>query len=261
MTDHENNELFQLLLKANTKQTEDIKAEIKASERNVTDKIKITQKKICALEKKSLFFERKIRRNNIVIFGLERENNENLVQRVVAKLNELLHINLTSSDINNIYRLGQMSKSPVIVEFISYLKKAELFKDPVKLRALRNTPISISNDLCDEDRKEQKILRQHLKLAREQNKEAKIKGNKLEIDGRLFTTADLRTSDIDSEASIASSDESDLEGDQQANGESEGLHNNPKGAGEKNKGKRLLNRSITPPNYRNTRGSKKKRNK
>lgn len=259
MTDHENNDLFQLLLKANTKQTEDIKAEIKASEKNVTEKITTIQKKVVTLEKKCLFFERKIRRNNIVLFGLERENNENLVQKVTAKLNELLHVNITLEDINNIYRIGQSSKSPVIVEFISYLRKADLFKDPEKLRALRNTPISISNDLCYEDRKEQKILRQHLKLAREQNKEAKIKGNKLEIGGKLYTTADLGSTGIDSDESAASSDESDLDGDRETDGKSGGQQDNRMTRVEKNKGKRLLHKSPTPPNYKDTRGNRKKR--
>ena len=58
---------------------------------------------------------------------------------------------------------------------MTYLKKDQIFKNCSKLKG---TKIIISQDLCIEDRKDQKLLVQHLREARSQNHQAKIKGKK-----------------------------------------------------------------------------------
>ncbi|CAG9760295.1 unnamed protein product [Ceutorhynchus assimilis] len=119
----------------------------------------------------------------------------------VVELNELLSLNIKPSDINNIYRLGKGKSSPVLIEFISYLKKSELFKNADKLRGLKDTGYAISNDLCEEDRNELKILRQHFKKDKEENKQVKLTGLKLQIDGKIYTAEDLHQTDSDSNTS------------------------------------------------------------
>ena len=50
----------------------------------------------------------------------------------------------------------------------------------------------IAEDLCLEDRQEIKILRDQLKHAREQNIEARIRGNKLIINGNTYNAQQLQ---------------------------------------------------------------------
>ncbi|CAG9772224.1 unnamed protein product [Ceutorhynchus assimilis] len=86
--------------------------------------------------------------------------------------------------------------------------KSELFADQEKLKGLRGTGYSISNDLCEEDRKELNKLREYLKKAREENKQAKIKGLKLEIEGKIYTSKELKELYSEPESSEDSSSES-----------------------------------------------------
>ena len=98
----------------------------------------------------------------------------------MSELNTLLKINLLPTDINNIQIIGKTQKPPVLLECMSFLKKSEIFPN---LKHLRNTGISIANDLCPEDREQQKYLRDLQLKAREQNLDAKIRGAKLLING------------------------------------------------------------------------------
>ncbi|KAG5888839.1 hypothetical protein JTB14_019104 [Gonioctena quinquepunctata] len=56
-----------------------------------------------------------------------------------------------------IYKLGKDRKSPIIVEFVSYLKKLDFFLNKEKLIKPKDIRIAIANDICKEDQEEQKI--------------------------------------------------------------------------------------------------------
>lgn len=185
------NEMYKLLSADNKKQTEQLIEKIEQSEANVSRQLRKTNRKIVKLEQRNIFLERKIRRNNVLLFGYKVEDSKELLKLTISKINELLATNIKEDNINNIYKVGKSDSAPTLIEFISYLKKAELFKDPAKLRALKNTPYAISNDLCEEDRKDLKTLRKHQKKALNENKQAKIKGLKLEIDNKLYTAKEL----------------------------------------------------------------------
>lgn len=126
------------------------------------------------------------------MFGLTVDGSD-LVAQTLAKLNSLLDLTLTTGDINNIYKIGRGTNSPIVIEFVSFLKKAEVFKDTEKLKSLKNTGVAVGNDLCREDREHQKILRKHLKRAKEAGQEAKIIGDKLKINSRVFTITELES--------------------------------------------------------------------
>lgn len=193
------NELYKIILQANEIQSrelkEDIKNDIKTTIESFSKKIDETVEQNLILQKKCSFLERKIRKNNIIIFGLNPQK-ENLIANTIKTLNQLLEVNLSKSDINNIYTVGYKNKLPVVIEFLSFLTKTEIFKNVSKLRG---TGISITHDLPVEDRKEQKILHFHLKHAREQKLQAKISGKKLIIDNNLFTIEQLQQLEIISE--------------------------------------------------------------
>ncbi|KAG5886143.1 hypothetical protein JTB14_011389 [Gonioctena quinquepunctata] len=110
---------------------------------------------------------------------------------MLAKLNSALQENIVQSEIGDIYTIGDNNnqKSIVIIKFISYLRKYSLFSN---LENIKGTGIAITNDLGFEDRKHKKYLKKHLNKAREQHLEAKIKGNKLIINGGKYTVEKLK---------------------------------------------------------------------
>lgn len=169
-----------------------------------------TDGKLRRLQRRCVILERKIRKNNIVLFGLNLTGLD-LITGTIEQLNEIFSLNLTSSDINNIYKVGKSNNPPVVVEFVSFLKKKEIFKDVEKLEALKTRNIAISNDLCYEDREEQRVLRRHYRQAREKNLQTKIKGHKLEIEGKLYTASDLEQPEYETVSSSESEEEEEEE--------------------------------------------------
>ncbi|CAG9822052.1 unnamed protein product [Phaedon cochleariae] len=191
-------------------QTVELKNEIKTNVKHIHQNIEQTIKKLEIVEKQCIFLERKIRRNDIIIFGLDLQDT-NLPKATLLKLNELLGLKLKLNDINNVYKLHKKPNSPIKVEFISFLKKLEIYQNKEKLRNFKELKISISNDLCHRDQEDQKILRQHLEQAREENKTARIRGNKIEIEGNWFTVEDLKENESDVKTDSAEDSDPDSE--------------------------------------------------
>ncbi|CAH1105335.1 unnamed protein product [Psylliodes chrysocephalus] len=59
-----------------------------------------------------------------------------------------------------------------------------------------DTKVAIANDIPYEDRQVQRVLKVHLRNAKRQNNRARIRGNKLEIDGKFFTLDDLSNLEV-----------------------------------------------------------------
>lgn len=175
-------------------QSEELKVSFKSSFDAVNIHLHKHSKKIHQLENRCVQLERKIRKNNIVIFGLK-VNQESLAEDTIQQLNNLLDLRLNIGDINNVYRVSKNLKSPILVEFLTYHKKLEVYKNKDKLRSLKEVNVGIANDLCLEDRRDQKILRKTLRLCREKSIPARIKGNKIEIDGKWYSPQELEEAD------------------------------------------------------------------
>ena len=79
--------------------------------------------------------EKKNRKNNVVIFGLSSFEGD-IKDHITANLKSLLGIELNVDDFNNVYRVGGV-EGPIIVEFLSYLKKLEVFRHTAKLKGRR----------------------------------------------------------------------------------------------------------------------------
>lgn len=253
-------EMFKLLSEQNIQQTQKLSEQIRSSEKNVTSQLKKSNQKIEEINNRNVILERKIRKNNILFHGFKAQNKNNLVNETISKLNELFSLNIRTSDLNNLYRLGKTETAPILIEFISYLTKSEIFRDAQKLRDLQQTDYAISNDLCEEDRKDLKILRQHLKKAKEENKQARIKGLKLEVDNKVYEAKDLDgldsdTEKSDTESSATSSSEEEVDPNSLASPEI--VSGNIEEAG-KNKKKRKKSKTPSPPG-KNTRSKIKRR--
>ncbi|KAG5888826.1 hypothetical protein JTB14_000099 [Gonioctena quinquepunctata] len=79
-------------------QTGELKNEMKESLKEVKAQLEENKK----LESRSLYFERKTRKNNIVVSGFNLEN-ENLPNETITRLNNLLDLNITINDIDKTF--------------------------------------------------------------------------------------------------------------------------------------------------------------
>lgn len=91
-----------------------------------------------ALEEKVGDLEKKLRKNNIVLYNLEESESNPLPQQIVHFLDKQLNIRLELYEINSVYRIGKNIKPgtrgrPVLIELNSNLKKSEI------LRSLKKT--------------------------------------------------------------------------------------------------------------------------
>lgn len=172
----------------------ELKNYIEACETKVLMKIEGLNEKIRNLEKENQqfkskieYFERELKQNSILIYGLNLESNTG-VDNICQILNNLLKISITPADINNYYTLN-LPKKPIKINFISNLKKRLVFSN---CRRLKGTQVSICNDLTYNQRQDHKILRAYLKKAREDtNSRSYIKGHKLYIGESVFTAESL----------------------------------------------------------------------
>lgn len=196
--------LMKTIEEANKKQTEEIKAEIESLKQTIKEEASKRNKlelKYEELKSKYEHLEKSLRKNNIIIFGLKKNKEESLVDFTVALLNKNLNISLTANDINDIYTIGKRENNkPIIVKFVSYLKKQEVLKNCYKLKDInknKTTKIYIAEELSVEERKTNKILIQHLKAAKTQKLNAYIKGDKLYINNEVYTAQQLATNEED----------------------------------------------------------------
>lgn len=174
----------------------ELKGAIDASETRLLLKLEEATRKIRDLEKenenlrKSVdYFNRAARANNLIIRGLSIADGESVPVAVVEKLGQLLGLGLTLADLNNAYMIGTAPQRMVKVEFISYLKRLEILKSGYKLKG---TDIFINPDLTREERAENKILRDRLKVERAKGTKCYLRGRKLIIEEAVFPAHQTR---------------------------------------------------------------------
>ena len=213
--------LYKLLIQANNKQTEELKAEFQQNIATLIEKIENNNKEIQELKKRCVYLERKNRKNNVLIFGTQKIPKVDLFKTTVDLIYDLLGIRIKEEEINNIYTVGKSQNPPIVLEFVSFLKKNSLFHDKEKLKNLKQHGITITNDLCFEDREEQKTLRNHLKEARAQNYEATIKNYKLYINNEPYTVEDLKK--IEKQTDIDTNSEETIDDTEKKEQKTEGL--------------------------------------
>lgn len=131
------------------------------------------------------------RKNNICIYGFEPDSNIDqlvLLKQIQEFFRDKLGIIVNDHEVNNVYLLGRERKT-IKVEFVSYLKKVQVLNNSKKLKG---TEVYISHDLSLEQRRDRKILNEHLKLARQRKYYAYIKGNVLVVNGDRYTAEKLK---------------------------------------------------------------------
>lgn len=161
---------------------------------NLVNKVTILEESNTRLESKLYNTEKKIKRNNLVIFGVEENSNTPLLEIIKTIFSEKLNVVVQNSDINDIYRIGKRTgrnKRPIVVRFISNLKKREVFSNA---RLLKNTGVAITDDLTEQERIERKFLYDSCRVAQGRGHTAKITGNRLVINGTYYSYEDLKGS-------------------------------------------------------------------
>lgn len=186
------NEVYKNIKDLIKETSHDIKTEIvdiKTQLHQVEEKVTILDNQDKRNREQLMYLQRELRKNNLVIFGLAENDEEDLIDKVLELFTENLKVKVSISEINQVYRFGQKNGvRPILVKLVTLHKKFELLKQGV---LLKNTNIFIANDLIKEDREKQKILRKHLKIARAENVDARIIKNRLLINDVLFTTDQL----------------------------------------------------------------------
>ncbi|KAJ8965829.1 hypothetical protein NQ314_003876 [Rhamnusium bicolor] len=195
MNDSSNAITNQLIYEEILKNRTELKNTIDASETRLLQKIEELNKRLNTLEKENLNLKTKIeiletrdKKNNIIIFGINKPVDTISPQFICQKLNHLLDTDLTELDLNNAHSLGNSENSPIKVEFVRYLTKNTVLQNCHKLKGI---DISISHDLTFQQRRENKTLRKHLQLTRQREDVCYIKNNKLYVNGKTYTPQDL----------------------------------------------------------------------
>lgn len=181
-----NDDIFRILISIK-QDLNQIKTDTKVSVKHLEEKVCRLEDENKLLKTKLLNAERKLKKNGVIIFGLEVENSDP-IKAVKEIVNKKLNVSLNNSDINNCYQIKNTGGQPIFLELLSYLKKSEIFG---AVKKLKGTGVSFTDDLTLEDRQERKQLLHHAKLAKERNLSVKIRKNKFIINGDEFTLADL----------------------------------------------------------------------
>lgn len=183
------------LLKEIKQSNEEIKGDIK----EIKNELQKQSKKITELEKqvdelsnnnrkleKNLkVVNNKLRRKNIVVYGIPED--ENPLPFFIKIVKEKLEVLIEEQHVADHYRLGpkyEERNRPVLIEFLGINKKQEIFRN---VRKFKGSGISITNEQTGEERKIHRTLYKHLKCAREKNQQAKIVKNRLIVNGVGFT--------------------------------------------------------------------------
>lgn len=86
------------------------------------------------------------RKHNLVISGIPERSDEDL-EEVVKELGDLLNVPVEQSDIDIVHRLkSKVSPKPIIVKFVQYTAKKDLYSARKKLRSL--TPEKLEDTNC-----------------------------------------------------------------------------------------------------------------
>lgn len=179
----------------------ELKNEIKASEARVILEIENIKARLNKLEKENSelanrveAIEKQNKKKNILVFGLVRQE-EIDIKKVCEEINRSLGTNITEKDISDFFYLGNKEKSPLKLEFVSYNTKRDIFKN---IKALKGTKLVIANDLTSKQQTEQKILRKHLALARQNNStNSYIRGSKLYINYKPYSVEELERNEFE----------------------------------------------------------------
>lgn len=165
--------------------------ETKAENQKMRDIISSQEERIASLEKE-------VRRRNLIFRGVEDGESEETgeTKRKIVMICQTLGVVINpETNIDEIKRLGSPrpgASRPVLIKLTTNDKKWEILK---KAKGLKGTNIWIDEDYPKRIQEERKLLIPELKKARVRGQHAKLRYNKLIIDGKEVGANDVNTSE------------------------------------------------------------------
>ena len=164
--------------------------------RNSNDELQESNRRmkdqLMTLEAKADDLENRSKRNNIIIHGIPRNENEspeecqrNLKDMITNKLD--IHADFS---FDRVHRLNAKKDSPIIARCTFYKDKIAILKAK---RKLKDTNVFVGEDFSQRVRSIRKKLSPHLKTAKEQGKRATMIYDHLIIEGKKFFLAEDET--------------------------------------------------------------------
>lgn len=208
-----NEDIYGLLQKSIV-QISEVRKEIKEIRRELTvsnERLESVSDRLHAVEKenedlriKLLKVEKRLKRNNIILFGIG-ENPKELVKNLVVDfVSQQLKVELDTRDIGNIYRISNKNTAkkprPILLELVTHDKKREILN---QRKFVKGSAVAISENLTEEDRKERKLLYDHFSTARKKGYPAKLFNKKVEINGKSYTYRDLAEIEVNPEVNLS----------------------------------------------------------
>lgn len=115
----------------------ELKNSITASETRLILEIQNLKNRINNLEEENLQLREQLEqsnrnhnKNNIIVFGLKKKNDETITKSVCDEISQFLDVKLEEFEINDLFKLGKTENSPIKIELISHQKKRQLLKTP-----------------------------------------------------------------------------------------------------------------------------------
>lgn len=185
--------------------------EFKACETRLLYKIEENNKEIKNLKEENNYLKSKVeqlekisKKKNILVFGLELGNEEEIVEYTVNTLSQLLQININSTnDISNLYQVTTQHTKFIKIEFVSQFIKDKILKNGFKLK---NTKLRIVNDLTYKEREDYKILKTYLnEVKTDPNNVCYIRKNQLIVNNVTYTAEELKETGLQEEENLSKS--------------------------------------------------------
>src|SRR5580765_2951986 len=149
-----------------------------------------TRAKIRKLKKAMEDRERKERRNNLIIKGLEKEK-----KNIYETTREFLKKEFGVTDgVKRLQAVGKEGKEMIIVEMNSWEEKEEIMKEKKKLGSRR---VYIDHDLTMEEREVQRKLRERAREEKMEGRRVKVGYRKIEIQGKRYVWSAERSEIIE----------------------------------------------------------------
>lgn len=174
------------------------KAEIQVNNEKIYEKLDQIQESLNPLkqEVKSLsskveIQDRNSRRKNLIIYNLEDNNKETpdiLENQITNLITQNLQVtDFTKLELDFVRRMGQPKKAadkprPVIIGLTTERRKQEILR---KCNLLKNTNISVQQDLTIEARTQRKVLVNKMKEEKNKGNDVVIRRNKLVVRGKM----------------------------------------------------------------------------
>ena len=134
------------------------------------------------------------RRKNLIIYNIKEEKQETCRELEGKIINFFYNMKITVdlNQIDTVRRIGFRTKwtRPILVRFVAERVKFIVFGE---VKELRGSNISISNDFPPKIRTIRKEATPFINDARIADLEAKLRYDKLSINGKLFTLAELKS--------------------------------------------------------------------